>query len=131
MLTNEIIQTVAPYVTAVAGLLGGMYAASKSNSNQLTAAYFTHMVEAYEHFWNCFNHFVYSPSEETRNQFSVAVYNAVLYASADSASGIQILFYKAIDYTQEEICLEELDEWAGRLEQLLHHEVLTFRTRAR
>ena len=131
MPTTEIIQSVAPYVTAIVGLLGGIYAASKSNSNQLTATYFTHMVEAYEQFWNCFTHFVYRPNDETRNQFSVAVYNAVLYSSEDSAKGIEVLYHKAVDCVRGQIDTKELDKWAGILEEQLHHEVLTFRARGR
>lgn len=89
------------------------------------------MVEAYEQFWVCFTHFVYDPNDETRNQFSVAVYNAVLYSSEDSTKAIQVLYYKAIGYIQGQIDTKELDKWAGILEEQLHHEVLTFRTRAR
>lgn len=130
MTTTELIKTVAPYVTAIAGLLGGIYAASKTNSNQLTATYFSHMVEAYERFWDCFIHFLYEPNDQTRDQFSVAVYNAALYASEASAEGIQDLYRKAVAYTQRKIDMREMDKYAGALSEQLHREVLTFRGRA-
>lgn len=129
MTTTELIKTVAPYVTAIAGLLGGIYAASKTNSNQLTATYFSHMVEAYERFWDCFIHFLYEPNDQTRDQFSVAVYNAALYASEASAEGIQDLYRKAVAYTQRKIDMREMDKYAGTLSEQLHREVLTFRGR--
>ena len=40
-MTVELIAAIAPYVAALVGLLGGVYAVVRSNSNQLTAAYFT------------------------------------------------------------------------------------------
>lgn len=128
----EIIGFVAPYATAVIGLLGGVYAAIKSNSNQLTAAYFNRMTSAYETLWQCFTTFVYTPSDEHRNQFSAAVYNAVLYASDDSAKAIQVLFDKTIEYLRSgKQDMQQLDEWAGVLEEQLHEEVATFRHRVR
>lgn len=129
METGEFIKTIAPYVTAIAGLIGGVYAASKTNSNQLTATYFSHMVEAYERFWDCFIHFLYEPNDQTRDQFSVAVYNAALYASEASAEGIQDLYTTAVSYTNGKIDMKEMDKCAGALSEQLHHEVLTFRGR--
>ena len=129
-MTVELISAIAPYVAALVGLLGGVYAVVRSNSNQLTAAYFTRMTAAYEAHWLAFTEFVYRPTDETRNAYAVAVYNAVLYSSEDAAKRIQILFCKATEYTssgQQDMC--ELDKWAGELEAILHHDVLRFRGR--
>ena len=58
----ELIKAVAPYVAALTGLLGGIYAAVKSNSNQLTAAYFNRMTAAYEQHWKASrNSFITQP----------------------------------------------------------------------
>ena len=128
----ELIKAVAPYVAALVGLLGGVYAAVKSNSNQLTAAYFNRMTAAYEQHWKAFTEFVYHPTDETRNAYTVAVYNAVLYSASDAAKGIQVLHHKAIEYTRSgQYDMRQLDEWAGILEEVLHEDVLRFEKRVR
>ena len=128
----ELIKAVAPYVAALVGLLGGVYAAVKSNSNQLTAAYFNRMTAAYEKHWEAFAEYVYHPTEQTRNAYTVAVYNAVLYSAPDAAKGIQILHNKAIEHTRSgQYDMSQLDEWAGILEEVLHEDVLRFQKRDR
>ena len=54
----ELIKVIAPYIAALVGLLGGVYASVRSNSNQLTAAYFNKMTAAYEQHWKAFAEFV-------------------------------------------------------------------------
>lgn len=128
----ELIKAVAPYVAALVGLLGGVYAAVKSNSNQLTAAYFNKMTAAYEQHWKAFTEFVYCPNDVTRNAYTVAVYNAVLYSASDVAKAIQILHDKAIEYTRSgQYDMSQLDKWAGILEETLHEDVLRFQKRVR
>lgn len=128
----ELIKAAAPYVAALAGLLGGIYAAVKSNSNQLTAAYFNRMTAAYEQHWNAFVEFAYNPNDENRNAYTASVYNAVLYSAEDAAKGIQVLYRKAIEYTRSgQYDMRQLDEWSGTLEEILHEDVLRFQKRAR
>ena len=129
-MTVELITALAPYITALVGLIGGVYAVVRSNSNQLTATYFARMTAAYEAHWKAFTEFVYHPTDETRNAYVIAVYNAVLYSSEDAAKGLQILFHKAIEHTRSgRYDARELDKWAGDLQVTLHHDVLRFRER--
>lgn len=128
----ELIKAIAPYIVALIGMLGGVYAAIRANHNQLTAAYFTKMTAAYERHWEAFTEFVYNPTDETRNAYAVAVYNAVLYSTEDIAKGIQVLHDYAVEYTrsgQHDMC--KLDEIAGALEELLHDDVQRLRDRRR
>ncbi len=129
-MTVELITAIAPYITALVGLLSGVYAVSRANSNQLTSTYFSRMTAAYENHWAAFAEFVYYPNDKTRNAYVVAVYNAVLYSSEDAANGIQALFHKAIEYTRSgQSDARQLDKWAGDLEVILHNDVLRFRER--
>ena len=75
-MTVELITAIAPYITALVGLLSGVYAVSRANSNQLTSTYFSRMTAAYENHWAAFAEFVYYPNDKTRNAYVVAVYNA-------------------------------------------------------
>lgn len=128
----EIIKAVAPYIVALVGMLGGIYAAVQNNRNQLTATYFVKMTDAYERHWKAFTEFVYCPNDETRNAYSIAVYNAVLYSTEDIARSIQALYNKAIEPTSSGIPdTRALDELAGELEVLVCKDVRTFRDRLR
>ena len=90
------------------------------------------MTASYEQFWNAFTRFVYHPTDETRDQFSVAVYNAVLYSPEDIAEGIQALYHKTIERSRSgQQDAKELDTFAGALEELMHQDVLKFRKRVR
>lgn len=126
---KEIIVTSAPYIVAILGLLGAVYTAVRANSNQLTAAYFSRMTEAYEQYWKAFSEFVYHPEDSTRNAYTVAVYNAVLYSGKDAATALQVLYHHAIDYTSGVYDTKDLDRWAGELEKILHEDVARFRNR--
>lgn len=126
----EWINTLAPYMIAIASVIAGIYSVVCSGGNQLDAAYFEKMTAAYEQHWKAFSEFVYHPSDKTRDAYTVAVYNAVLYASEDVAVGIRLLYNKALDMS----CggyfdTETLDRLAGYLEELLCKDVSRFRAR--
>ena len=126
----EMIKAAAPYITALVGLLGGVYAVVRTNSNQLNSAYFGRMTAAYEQHWQAFSEFVYEPNDKHRNAYIVAVYNAMLYASDDVGRGIQMLFEKAIEYTSSGRCdMRELGMYADELEKLLQKDVVKYRDR--
>lgn len=127
-----LIESAAPYIVAIIGVIGGVFVAVQNNKNQLTAAYFDRMTAAYEQHWKAFSEFVYEPTDVHRNAYIVAIYNATLYSSSAAADRIQTLFQKAVEYTASgQRDMRELDVYAGLLEELLHKEVSEFHGRRR
>ena len=113
----EWINTLAPYMIAIASVIAGIYSVVCSGGNQLDAAYFEKMTSAYEQHWKAFSEFVYHPSDKTRDAYTIAVY-------------IRLLYNKALDMS----CggcfdTETLDRLAGHLEELLCKDVSRFRAR--
>lgn len=119
-------------IIALVAVLGLIFNKVQERDTALSSAYFSRMTAAYEQFWEAFTRFVYHANDQTRDQLSVAVYNAVLYSSEDIAKGIQVLYYKAIERSRNgQQDAKELDTLAGILEELMHEDVLRFRKRVR
>lgn len=119
-------------IIALIAVLGLIFNKIQERDTALSSAYFSHMAASYEQFWDAFTRFVYHPTDESRDQFSVAVYNAVLYSSEDIAAGIQALYHKALERSRcGQQDAKELDTLAGELEELMHQDVLKFRKRVR
>lgn len=119
-------------IIALIAVLGLIFNKIQERDTALSSAYFSRMTASYEQFWNAFTRFVYHPTDETRDQFSVAVYNAVLYSPEDIAEGIQALYHKTIERSRSgQQDAKELDTFAGALEELMHQDVLKFRKRVR
>ncbi len=119
-------------IIALVAVLGLIFNKIQERDTALSSAYFSRMTASYEQFWTAFTKFVYAPTDEARDQFAIAVYNAVLYSSEDIAKGIQVLHRKAIERSRTgQRDAKELDELAGALEELMHQDVLMFRKRAR
>ena len=119
-------------IIALIAVLGLIFNKVQERDTAFSSAYFSRMTASYEHFWMAFTQFVYHPSDETRDQLAVAVYNAVLYSPEDIAKGIQVLYHKAIERSRRsQQDAKELDILAGELEELMHQDVLNFRKRVR
>lgn len=126
----ETVQILAPYVTAIVALLGSVYAVGRGNRNQLAAAYFEKMSTAYEQHWESFARFVYDPTDETRDAYTVALYNALLYASDGVAVELQSLYRAAISYTRTGgRDVRELDAQTWVLMDLLQEDMVSFQSR--
>lgn len=120
----------ASEVVALIAVVGLAVNKIQERTTALTGTYFSKMTASYERFWEAFTLFVYNPNIEHRNQLAIAVYNAVLYSSAEVAGGIQLVYEKAIEYTRSgKLDAKELDLYAGELENLTHKDVLSFRNR--
>ena len=117
-------------IVALLAVFGLIFNKVQERDTALSSAYFSRMTAAYEQFWFAFTQFVYHPTDETRDRFALAVYNAVLYSSADIANGIQMLYHSAIERSRRgQTDAKELDILAGDLESLMHKDVLDFRKR--
>lgn len=122
----EIIVQLAPYATALAAI----FTVYRSNKNQLAAAYFNRMADAYAAHWRAFNAFFFDPNESARAAYAASVCTACMFASEKAACEIQSLYAQAVAHSSTCIpSAAQLDDTANALEQTLRAELRSFQNR--